>query len=97
VLFRSKKEGIKARVVSMPSMELFDLQDEKYKNSVLPADIPLRIAIEAGIRQGWEKYLGFKGNMISIETFGASAPYETLYEKYGLTAKAMIGMAKDML
>jgi len=91
-----KKEGIKARVVSMPSMELFELQNEEYKNSVLPADVPLRIAIEAGIRQGWEKYLGFKGNMISIETFGASAPYETLYEKYGLTAKAMVDMAKGM-
>ena len=90
-------EGIKARVVSMPCQELFDRQDDEYKKSVLPENVPLRLAIEAGIRQGWDKYLGLKGDMISIEKFGASAPYETIYEKYGLTVDEMVKRAKQML
>ncbi len=90
-------EGIKANVVSMPCMELFEQQSTKYKNSVLPKTVKNRIAIEAGVKQGWDKYIGDEGEMLSIETFGASAPYETIYEKYGLTSGNIVSKAKKML
>lgn len=91
------KAGIKTRVVSMPSWELFDKEPEEYKNNVFPPNVSIRIAIEAGIKQGWEKYLGPKGAMVSIEGFGASAPYEKIYEEYGLTAGNMVRVAKKLL
>lgn len=75
------------RVVSMPSWELFDAQDENYKKTVLPPEVRKRIAVEAGIKQGWEKYTGLDGTIIGMDSFGASAPYQVLYEKFGITAE----------
>jgi len=90
-------EGKKVRVVSFPSWELFELQSEEYKNSVLPKEVKARIAVEAGVAQGWHKYTGDGGKIISIETYGASAPYEILYEKYGITVENILRTSKSLL
>ena len=95
-------EGIGARVVSMPSMELFAAQDEAYRRKVLPAG-PVRVGIEAGVRQGWDRWLlGERGRdgkaaFIGMSSFGASAPYERLYKEFGITAEAAAAAAKAML
>ncbi len=80
-----EEEDIRVRVVSMPSWELFEDQDDEYKESVLPAEITKRVSIEAGVTLGWAKYVGFEGISLGVDTFGASAPYEKIYEEYGLT------------
>ncbi len=79
--------GVKARVVSMPCWELFEEQSDDYKEFVLPSDVPFRVSIEAGVTLGWHKYIGSIGTAIGVDKFGASAPYEKIYEEYGLTAK----------
>ncbi len=78
--------GISVRMVSMPSWELFEKQDQKYQDRVFPPDVRARVAVEAGISQGWHRYLGQQGRFIGMDRFGASAPYQILYEKFGLTA-----------
>jgi transketolase len=78
--------GLGVRVVSMPSWELFDKQPEHYRNQVLPPEIKIRIAVEAGTPQGWHRYVGDMGEVIGLDHFGASAPYQVLYEKFGITA-----------
>lgn len=90
-------EGIKARVVSLPSWEIFEAQDAAYKESVLPANVTARVSIEAGVTQGWHRYVGSTGIAIGIDHFGASAPYEIIYEKFGLTPEAVIDAAKKLL
>jgi transketolase len=80
-------KGIATRVVSMPCFELFDDQTPEYQASVLPNDVPLRVACEAGIRQGWDKYLGCHGKFVGMSTFGASAPFNQLYEHFKITAE----------
>ncbi len=90
------EEGIKARVVSMPSWELFEQQEETYKESVLPTRVTARVSIEAGRSLGWERYVK-DGAIIGVDTFGASAPYERIYQEYGLTAAAVIAAAKAQL
>lgn len=92
-----ESDGKKVRVVSFPSWELFELQSEEYKNSVLPKEVKTRIAVEASIAQGWHKYTGDGGKIISIETYGASAPYEILYEKYGITVENILRTSKALL
>lgn len=92
-----RSEGISARVVSFPSWELFDAQSDEYKESVLPKSIKARVSIEAGIKQGWEKYIGDYGEAISIEKFGASAPYEVLFKEYGFTKEAVVASVKRVL
>ena len=89
--------GKKARVVSMPSWELFDAQDEAYRNSVLPPEVTARVAVEAGIEQGWTKYLGLSGRFVGLSTFGASAPFEQLYEHFGLTAENVVAAANESM
>lgn len=81
------KKGAKVRVVSMPSTELFDMQSDKFKENVLPANITKRVAVEAGASLSWYKYVGLGGKIIGLDRFGASAPIEILYEQFGLTAK----------
>ncbi|MFC2014510.1 transketolase [Chloroflexota bacterium] len=81
-----QESGVKARIVSMPSWELFDAQPVEYRNKVLPPDIRARISIEAGTPLGWERYTGLDGITMGIARFGASAPGNTVYEKLGLTA-----------
>ncbi len=80
-------KGQKVRIVSMPSTELFEAQDASYKESVLPAEITNVVAAEAGASQSWYKYVGRNGAVIGLDTFGASAPAEILYEKFGITAE----------
>jgi transketolase len=90
------KEGIKAQVVSMPSWELFEKQPQAYKDSVLPPKVKARIAVEAGIEMGWRKYIGDNGIFIGMSSFGASAPAKTCFEKFGITADAVINAAKKL-
>jgi transketolase len=90
-------EGIKSRVVSLPSFELFDEQPADYRDSVLPPSVTARVAVEAGIRQCWDKYLGPSGAFIGLDTYGASAPYKEIYKHRGLTAEAIIAAAKSVL
>ncbi len=89
--------GIKVRVVSLSSWEIFDRQTQEYRNKVLPPQVTKRIAMEAGIKLGWEHYVGLSGKIIGMETFGASAPAPVLYEKFGLTAERIIEAAKKLL
>ena len=92
-----EEKGVKARVVSMPSWELFDKQPEDYQCQVLPSEIKSRIAIEAGITQGWHRYVGSTGEVIGLDSFGASAPYKVLYEKFGITTDRVVGKALALL
>ncbi|MEX0845046.1 MAG: transketolase [Balneolaceae bacterium] len=93
----AKKElankGVDARVVSMPSWELFERQSDAYKESVLPKAVTNRVSIEAGSSFGWERYVGPEGTAIGVNTFGESAPYEELYEHFGITSDAMVKAA----
>jgi len=91
------EEDILARVVSMPSWELFDAQSDAYRDSVLPPAISARIAIEAGSPQGWLRYVGSGGRVIGIERFGASAPFQEIYEHFGLTRERVVRVAHDIL
>ena len=91
------QEGKSIRVVSMPSWELFEAQSEAYKNGVLPPNVNKRIAVEAGIRQGWDRFIGQKGEFIGMSGFGASAPGNVLYRKFGITVENVVDMAQKML
>lgn len=91
------EEGKAVRVVSLPSWELFEEQPQAYKDSVLPPGVTKRVAVEAGIRQGWDKYLGFGGRFVGVEKFGASAPYERVLKEYGLTVEHVLEAAKSIL
>ena len=90
-------EGTTARVVSMPCMEWFEEQDQAYRDTVLPPTVRARVTVEAGIAQPWWKYLGEAGEPLSLEHFGASAPYQTLYEQFGLTAERAVAAAHASL
>ena len=90
-------DGIQARVVSVPCFELFDEQPAEYRESVLPTAVTARVAVEAGIRQGWENYLGSQGKFVGMDSFGASAPFDQLYEHFGITAAATVAAAKEQL
>lgn len=90
---RLDEQGIGVRVVSMPSWELFDKQPEDYRNHVLPPESKARIAIEAGVSQGWHRYVGQMGEMVCIDHFGSSAPSNILYEKFGITADRVVEKA----
>jgi transketolase len=91
-----KKEGIDARVVSMPSMELFNAQSDEYKESVLPKDVRKRVAMEAARTFGWCQYVGLDGKVIGLDRFGASAPGEKVYEELGMTAQAVVEAVKAL-
>ncbi len=92
-----KAEGIKVRVVSFPSWELFEQQPVEYKENVLPSNVKARVSVEAGVKMGWEKYVGDFGECISVEKFGASAPVEVVMEKYGFTPAHVYEIAKKTL
>jgi len=94
---RLAKTGISVRLVSFPCWELFEAQGNFYQDSVLPPKVFKRLSVEAGISQGWERWVGEKGTSISIDKFGASAPYKTIYEEYGLTSEAIIARAHYLL
>jgi transketolase len=90
-------KGIPARVINMPSWEIFEEQSAATRNRILPPGVKNRIAVEAGISMGWERYLGPKGKMIGIERFGASAPGGTVLQKYGFTVQKIVQTALDIL
>ncbi len=92
-----QKKGITVRVVSMPSWELFSKQPAVYQGRVLPSTVKARVAVEAGIPQGWHRFLGEKGEFVGINRFGASAPYKTLYEKFGITAERVVEKALGVI
>lgn len=87
-------EGVNVRVVSLPCWELFEDQEQAYRDTVLPPSITARVSIEAGVTLGWERYVGTQGITIGINHFGASAPYQRIYEEYGLTAAKVVEAAK---
>lgn len=92
-----ESQSIKGRVVSMPSWELFDAQPEEYRNSVLPPQVP-RLAIEAGVSLAWGRYVdGGLGQVMGIDRYGASAPYKTIFEHYGLTAERVVEQVKKLV
>ena len=89
--------GVHARVVSMPSWDLFEEQDAAYKESVLPAAITARVACEAACGFGWEKWIGSRGKFVGMNSFGASGPAPALYKHFGITADAIADAAKSLL
>ncbi len=91
------EQGINARIVSMPSWELFDAQPQEYRDEVLPPGIRARLAIEAGVAQGWHKYVGDAGDVIALNRFGESAPYKVIFEKLGYTVDNIVVRAKAVI
>ncbi|MSP11715.1 MAG: transketolase [Chloroflexi bacterium] len=92
-----QEEGVATRVVSMPSWELFNAQPEAYRHTVLPPSVKARLSVEAGVSQGWRQYVGDGGDCISLEHFGASAPYQKLYQAFGFTVDAIVTHARGLL
>jgi transketolase len=90
-------EGINVRLISFPSWELAEIQEESYIDEVLPPAVSARLAIEAGVSLGWHRWVGDSGDVISVECFGASAPQKIIFENYGLTVQEVIIRAKDLL
>ena len=88
--------GLKTRVVSMPSTDVFDRQSAEYRESVLPNAVRKRVAIEAGVTGFWRQYVGLDGAVIGIDSFGASAPAEVLYPYFGITADTVVEAAKSL-
>ena len=92
-----EQEGAAVRVVSMPCWELFEQQDESYQQEVLPRGVAAKVVVEAGIRQGWDRWVGNDAAFVTIDRFGASAPYKVLYEKYGITVERVVAEAQRLL
>ena len=90
------KDGIDVRVVSMPCVDIFEEQDEEYKEKVLPKSIRKRVAVEALIGYGWERYTGLDGKVISMNSFGASAPYSKLFPHFGFTVENVVKTVKEL-
>ncbi|MFX0055123.1 MAG: transketolase [Candidatus Hermodarchaeota archaeon] len=91
------EEGVNVRLVSFPSWELFEEQSEAYRNSILPPEVKARLAVEAGRSQGWDRWVGDKGAVMAVETFGASAPNEIVFEKYGFTVENVIKHVRKLI
>src|SRR5438445_5329244 len=94
---RLQAEGVRARVVSMPCFELFDAQDEAYRESVLPSGVHARVSVEAGITFGWQRYIGDAGVAVGIDHFGASAPAADLFEFFGFTVDHVVAAAREVM
>ena len=90
-------EGIAARVVSMPCWELFEEQDVAYRNDILPPQVTARVGVEAGLRMGWDRYIGVDGQFVGMEGFGASAPADELFKHFGITTAHVITAAKEAI
>jgi transketolase len=90
-------DGIRARVVSMPCREWFDAQEESYRETVIPPIVKARVSVEAGVAQGWREVVGDHGRIVSVDTYGASADYERIYQEYGITAEAVADAARDSI
>jgi transketolase len=94
---RLASEGVPTRVVSMPCWEFFEAQPAKYKDEVLPPKVTARLAIEAGVSQGWHKYVGDRGDTLTVDRFGASAPGDDVFRDYGFTVENAVKKAKNLL
>ncbi|MFJ5213070.1 transketolase-like TK C-terminal-containing protein, partial [Streptomyces nigra] len=94
---RLQADGVPTRVVSMPSVEWFEEQDQGYRDSVLPPSVRARVAVEAGIGLTWHKYVGDAGRIVSLEHFGASADGKVLFQEYGFTAENVAAVARESL
>jgi transketolase len=92
-----KREGIKARVVSMPSWELFEQQDQDYRDRVIPPQVTARVSVEEASTLGWARYVGPAGASIGMQTFGASAPLKALQQKFGFTPEHIVAVATELL
>ena len=90
-------EGIRSRVVSMPSWDIFEHQTQEYRDSVLPPDVTARVAVEQASTFGWERYVGRSGRVIGMKTFGASAPLKELQRKFGFEPESVTEIAKELL
>jgi transketolase len=90
------EQGVRARVVSMPSTTTFDKQPADYRESVLPRAVRKRVAVEAGVTDFWRKYVGLDGEVVGIDSFGASAPIDALYKHFGITVEAVVAAAKKV-
>jgi transketolase len=90
-------EGIRSRVVSMPSWDIFEHQPQSYRESVLPPEVTARIAVEQGSVLGWDRYVGAAGQVIGMKTFGASAPLKELQRKFGFEPERVVAAAKELL
>jgi len=90
-------EGIRSRVVSMPSWEIFERQTPEYRDQVLPPGVTARVAVEQGSTFGWERYVGRSGRVIGLRTFGASAPLKALQEKFGFEPGRVVASARELL
>ena len=91
------EQGVHARVVSMPCREWFDAQDQGYRDQVLPPQVRARVSVEAAVAQGWREVVGDAGRSVSLEHFGASADFATLYREFGITADAVVTAAKESI
>jgi transketolase len=94
---RLAADGVNVRVVAAPCLEWFDEQDAQYRESVLPAAVTARVSVEAGLALGWSKYIGANGRSVSIEHFGASADYQTLFREFGITTEAVVAAVRETL
>jgi pyruvate dehydrogenase complex dehydrogenase (E1) component len=94
---RLAKEGLAVRMVSFPSWELFAAQSAAYRDSVLLPEVSARVAIEAGVPQGWDRWVGPEGVVLGLDHYGASAPYQDLYRHFGLTADAVVRAVRGLL
>jgi transketolase len=90
-------EGIRSRLVSMPSWDIFEHQTQDYRDSVLPPGMTARVAVEQGSTLGWERYVGTSGRVIGMHTFGASAPLKELQKKFGFEPDRVVAVAKELL
>ncbi len=90
-------DGVQARVVSMPCTDVFDAQDDAYRESVLPANVSVRVAVEAGVTDGWWRYVGPQGRVVGLDRFGESAPANELFEHFGFTTDNVVNVAKELL
>ena len=90
-------QGCRVRVVSMPSTNVFDAQDPAYREAVLPAAVTARVAIEAGVSDGWYKYVGASGRVVGIDSFGESAPAAEVFEHFGFNVGNVVRTVREML
>jgi transketolase len=94
---RLTADGVRARVVSMPSWELFEQQNQSYRDGILPPEVTARVSVEQASTFGWERYVGPAGTRIGMETFGASAPLKELQKKFGFTVERVVEAARDQV
>jgi transketolase len=90
-------DGVRARVVSLPSWSIFDRQDEEYRESVLPSAVTARVSVEEASTLGWDRYVGTKGRMIGMHTFGSSAPLKDVQNEFGFTPEKVVETAREVL